>query len=43
MEFGMHSDVALDPMELSAEAWNEIPSPLFEQAEAARLADPPAE
>jgi hypothetical protein len=43
MEFGMHSDVALDPYGVERRAWNEIPSPLFEQAEAARLADPPAE
>jgi para-nitrobenzyl esterase len=43
MEFGIHSDVALDPYGAERRAWKEIPSRQFEQAEAARFADLPAE
>jgi para-nitrobenzyl esterase len=43
MEFGVHTDVALDPYGAERRAWCEIPSQKFEQAEAARFSDPPAE
>ncbi len=43
MEFGARSDVALDPYGPERRAWQAIPSQKFEQAEAVRLADPPAE
>ncbi len=43
MEFGTRSDVVLDPYGAERRAWNTIPSPKFEQAEAARFADPAAE
>ena len=42
MEFGTRTDVVLDPYGPEREAWREIPSQLFEQAEAGRFADPPA-
>lgn len=43
MEFGIRSDVALDPYGPERRAWQDIPSQKFEQAEAVRFADPPAE
>jgi para-nitrobenzyl esterase len=43
MEFGIRSDVTLDPYGPERRAWHEIPSEKFEQAEAARFADLPAE
>ncbi len=43
MEFGTRSDVVLDPYGAERRAWHTIPSPKFEQAEAARFADPAAE
>ncbi len=43
MEFGTRTDVALDPYGPERRAWHEIPSQLFEQAQAARFADPPAQ
>jgi para-nitrobenzyl esterase len=43
MELGIRSDVALDPYGPERRAWQEIPSQKFEQAEAVRFADPPAE
>jgi para-nitrobenzyl esterase len=43
MEFGVRSDVALDPYGAERRAWHEIPSQKFEQAQAARFSDPPAE
>jgi para-nitrobenzyl esterase len=43
MEFGSHSDVVLDPYGAERKAWHDISSQKFEQAEAARFADPPAE
>ncbi|HMK85317.1 MAG TPA: carboxylesterase/lipase family protein [Steroidobacteraceae bacterium] len=43
MEFGAHTDVALDPYGAERRAWDEIPSRLFEQSDAVRFADPPAE
>ena len=43
MEFGIRSDVVLDPYGPERRAWDSIPSKEFEQAEAARFADPTAE
>jgi para-nitrobenzyl esterase len=43
MEFGVRSEVVLDPYGAERRAWHEIPSQKFEQAEAARFSDPPAE
>jgi para-nitrobenzyl esterase len=43
MEFGSRSDVALDPYGAERRAWHDIPSQKFEQAEAVRFSDPPAE
>jgi para-nitrobenzyl esterase len=43
MEFGLRSDVALDPYGPERRAWQEISSQKFEQAEAVRFADPPPE
>jgi para-nitrobenzyl esterase len=43
MEFGVRTDVALDPYGAERRAWHEIPSQKFEQAQAARFSDPPAE
>ena len=43
MEFSSHSDVVLDPYGAERKAWHDISSQKFEQAEAARFADPPAE
>jgi para-nitrobenzyl esterase len=42
MQFGTRTDVVLDPYGPERQAWREIPSQLFEQAEAGRFADPPA-
>jgi para-nitrobenzyl esterase len=41
MEFGLRSDVALDPYGAERRAWQQIPSREFERAEAARFMDPP--
>ena len=43
MEFGIRTDVALDPYGAERRAWQKIPSQKFDQAEAVRFADPPAE
>ncbi len=43
MEFGIRSDVVLDPYGAERRAWHKIPSEKLEQAEAARFADPSAE
>ena len=43
MEFGKHSDIVLDPYGAERKAWHDVSSQKFEQAEAARFADPPAE
>ncbi len=43
MELGSRSDVAIDPYGAERRAWREIPSQKFEQAEAVRFADLPAE
>jgi len=43
MEFGVRTEVALDPYGAERRAWHEIPSQKFEQAQAARFSDPPAE
>jgi para-nitrobenzyl esterase len=43
MEFGVRTDVVLDPYGAERRAWHDIPSEKFQQAQAARFSDPPAE
>jgi para-nitrobenzyl esterase len=43
MEFGVRTDVALDPYGAERRAWHEVPSEKFQQAQAVRFSDPPAE